>query len=63
MNLKDALAPLTVLGRGAGGTVWRGIHVPSLRVVAVKTIPVFEEGRRQQMVMELRALYGNLVRE
>lgn len=62
-SLQDALAPLTVLGRGAGGTVWQAVHVPSLRVVAVKTIPVFEEGRRHQMVRELRALYANLVRE
>lgn len=61
-SLQDALAPLTVLGRGAGGTVWQAVHVPSLRVVAVKTIPVFEEGRRHQMVRELRALYANLVR-
>ena len=59
-SLQDALAPLAVLGRGAGGTVWQGIHVPSLRLVAVKTILVFEEGRRHQMVRELRALYGNL---
>jgi hypothetical protein len=36
--------------------------VPTLRLVAVKTIAVFEEGRRHQMVRELRALYGNLVR-
>jgi hypothetical protein len=61
LGLQDALAPLTVLGRGAGGTVWQAVHVPSLRVVAVKTIPVFEEGRRHQMVRELRALYANLV--
>ncbi|GAB5033084.1 ste ste7 protein kinase [Nannochloropsis oceanica] len=59
-SLQDALAPLAVLGRGAGGTVWQGIHVPSLRLVAVKTILVFEEGRRHQMVRELRALYANL---
>ncbi len=61
LSLQDALAPLTVLGRGAGGTVWQAVHVPSLRVVAVKTIPVFEEGRRHQMVRELRSLYANLV--
>lgn len=36
--------------------------MPSLRLVAVKTIAVFEEGRRHQMVRELRALYQNLVR-
>lgn len=62
LSVQDALVPLTVLGRGAGGTVWQAVHVPSLRVVAVKTIPVFEEGRRHQMVRELRALYANLVR-
>lgn len=59
-GLHDCLVPLGVLGRGAGGSVWQGIHVPSLRLVAVKTIPVFEEGRRLQMVQELRSLYWNL---
>jgi mitogen-activated protein kinase kinase 3 len=58
---QESIAPLAMLGRGASGVVWQAVHVPSLRVVAVKTIPVFEEGRRHQMVRELKALYNNLV--
>jgi hypothetical protein len=41
--------------------VWEAIHVPTVRLIAMKTISVFEEGRRHQMVRELRALYNNLV--
>ena len=61
VSVQETITPLAILGRGAGGVVWQALHVPSLRLVAVKTIPVFEEGRRHQMVRELRALYDNLV--
>lgn len=35
--------------------------MPTLRIVAVKQIPVYEDDKRQQMVNELKALYTNLV--
>jgi hypothetical protein len=51
-----------VLSKTSAVSRAQALHVPTLRLVAVKTIAVFEEGRRHQMVRELRALYGNLVR-
>lgn len=48
-------------GRGASGCVYKAVHMPTLRLVAVKVIPVFEQDKRRQMIKELRALYSNLV--
>lgn len=39
----------------------QALHVPSLRLVARKDVPVFDDSKRKQMVRELRALYLNLV--
>ena len=35
--------------------------MPSLRIVAIKKIAVFDQDKRHQMVRELKALYKNLV--
>eukprot|EP01029_Cantina_marsupialis_P002339 TRINITY_DN1215_c0_g2_i1.p1 TRINITY_DN1215_c0_g2~~TRINITY_DN1215_c0_g2_i1.p1 ORF type:complete len:661 (-),score=214.10 TRINITY_DN1215_c0_g2_i1:233-2215(-) len=59
MGLKNDLLSLSVLGRGASGVVYKMIHRPSLKTVAVKKIPVFEQGKRHQMVQELRTLNTN----
>ena len=48
-------------GKGAGGIVYKAVHVPSLRIVAIKKIAVFDQDKRHQMVRELKALYKNLV--
>ena len=60
-NMKTDLLTLSTLGKGASGVVLKAIHVPTMRLVAVKNIPVFDSGKRAQMVKELKALYGNLV--
>ena len=51
---------LGMLGRGASGVVLKGIHIPTMRIVAVKTIAVYEQDKRHQMIKELKALYANL---
>jgi serine/threonine protein kinase len=58
---EDELLRLCVLGKGAGGIVYKAVHVPSLRIVAIKKIAVFDQDKRHQMVRELKALYKNLV--
>ncbi|RLN78414.1 hypothetical protein BBJ28_00012541 [Nothophytophthora sp. Chile5] len=59
-NTKKHLVKLGVLGRGASGVVHKALHVPSLLLVAVKVIPVFEHEKRHQLIAELKALYNNL---
>jgi len=58
---EDELLRLCVLGKGAGGIVYKAVHIPSLRIVAIKKIAVFDQDKRHQMVRELQALYKNLV--
>ena len=55
-NAEDELLRLCVLGKGAGGIVYKAVHVPSLRIVAIKKIAVFDQDKRHQMVRELKAL-------
>lgn len=47
------LEQMGVLGRGASGQVVKSLHVPSMTVVALKSIDVSEKGRRDQFVHEL----------
>ena len=60
-NIRAEMLKLCVLGRGAGGIVYKSLHMPTMRIVAVKNIPVYESDKRHQMVRELKALYQNLV--
>ncbi len=48
---------LDELGRGAGGIVYRALHFPSLRIVAVKSIPLSEDQNRNQAVREMCAMH------
>ena len=59
MTAQDELLRLCVLGKGASGIVYKAVHIPTLRLVAIKKIAVFDEEKRNQMVRELKALYTN----
>ena len=45
------------LGAGASGTVVKALHVASLALVAIKTLPIFDADKRHQMARELKLLY------
>ena len=49
-NIRAEMLKLCVLGRGAGGIVYKSLHMPTMRIVAVKNIPVYESDKRHQMV-------------
>lgn len=59
-SVKHELVMMTALGQGAGGIVYKAIHIPTLRLVAVKTIPVYDPLKRSQMLKEIKALYENM---
>ncbi|CAI5732788.1 unnamed protein product [Hyaloperonospora brassicae] len=61
LHLQENLERVREVGRGASGVVYKAIHIPTLKVVAVKDVPVYGRGQRRQMVRELHALYSNLV--
>ncbi|CAH0476452.1 unnamed protein product [Peronospora belbahrii] len=61
LHLQENLERVQEVGRGASGVVYKAIHIPTLKVVAVKDVPVYGRGQRRQMVRELHALYSNLV--
>jgi len=44
------------VGKGACGVVRRALHAPSLRVIALKEISVWDQAKRRQFVKELTAL-------
>ena len=48
-SVHDAMAKLGVLGHGASSVVHKALHVPTLRLVAEKVIPVFDEEKRHQV--------------
>ena len=50
LNMKNDLVRLCVLGRGASGVVYKAVHIPTLRIVAIKNIPVFEQVKSNQML-------------
>lgn len=60
-NLQERILRLDVLGKGAGGVVYKAIDLLTLHLVALKVIPVFESDKRHQLVTELQSLYANIV--
>lgn len=48
------------LGSGASGMVVEALHVPSLTIVALKMLPVYNNQKRQHVSRELEILYKNL---
>jgi hypothetical protein len=55
LNASDFLE-LGNVGRGCCGVVRRALHVPSLRVVALKEINIYDKEKRHQFIKELSAL-------
>jgi hypothetical protein len=60
-SAEDDLLRLGYLGRGAGGVVYKALHLPTLRICAVKVVPVHDSKHREQMVSEMKALRQNFV--
>ncbi|OQS02809.1 dual specificity mitogen-activated protein kinase kinase [Thraustotheca clavata] len=60
LHLQENLVRVREVGRGASGIVFKAVHIPTLKVVAIKDVPVYGKGQRRQMVRELHALYANL---
>ncbi|CAK4706732.1 hypothetical protein LEN26_013811 [Aphanomyces euteiches] len=61
LHLQENVVRVREVGRGASGVVYKAVHLPTLKVVAIKEIPVYGKNQRRQMVRELHALYSNLV--
>nr|CCA21456.1 serine/threonine protein kinase putative [Albugo laibachii Nc14] len=59
-TIRKQFIKLSVLGRGASGVVHKVIHLPSLMLVAIKDIPVYECAKRHQLITEIKTLYNNL---
>lgn len=63
-RMRESTILLEEIGRGGGGTVHKAMHVPSMRLVAVKMMEVHDDKKRSQMIVELKALLSmNRVRE
>ena len=59
IDAKFELLPLVRLGAGASGVVYSAIHIPSLRLVAVKQVPYHDPVSLNQCVQEIKSLKGN----
>jgi serine/threonine protein kinase len=60
MSKKDFIE-IATLGSGASGVVSEAIHVPTLTIVALKMLPVYNQEKRMHVARELGVLYRNLV--
>ena len=50
---------LDAIGQGNSGLVKKCFHVPTLSLVAVKYISIWDKGKRHQMIKELHAFEQN----
>lgn len=57
---KGDFIEIATLGSGASGVVTEALHVPSLTIVALKMLPVYNNEKRLQVSRELRVLHQNL---
>lgn len=49
------VVPLSLIGRGSSGTVYKAWHIPLRRLVALKTISINEQVKRRQIYTEIEA--------
>eukprot|EP01138_Halocafeteria_seosinensis_P014612 gb/GECG01014917.1/.p1 GENE.gb/GECG01014917.1/~~gb/GECG01014917.1/.p1 ORF type:complete len:1321 (+),score=217.69 gb/GECG01014917.1/:1-3963(+) len=61
VDIQSELVLLDQLGSGASGSVRRALHVPTLQLVAVKQVRIYDPYKRSQMAQELKTLYANMV--
>lgn len=52
---KEDLVELGTIGRGQNGKVVKALHLPTLTLVAIKTMNIFQQTSRHQLVKELMA--------
>eukprot|EP01035_Chromulina_nebulosa_P026484 gene26484-34677_t len=57
---KSDFIEIGTLGSGASGVVSEAVHVPTLTIVALKMLPVYNQEKRQHVSRELAVLYKNL---
>ncbi len=52
LNPRAAAPPIhhTKPGKGNGGTVLKALYLPTMKLVALKSVPIYSAERRQQMV-------------
>ncbi len=60
LNQGDNFLVMARLGAGNSGAVHKALHVPTMRLVALKALPLYDAERRAQVMRELRVLYSNL---
>ena len=58
--MRDRLIILCRLGSGASSIVYKALDIASMRLVALKTINLYERSKRRQMVRELNTLFQML---
>ncbi|CDW78251.1 mitogen-activated protein kinase kinase 6-like [Stylonychia lemnae] len=56
---KEDLDIQEVIGNGASGYVYKALHKPSGRYLAIKSINAFDKGKRHQLINDLRSLSKN----
>jgi len=57
---KREFIEINALGAGASGVVVEAIHIPSLTIVALKMLPVYNKEKRKHVSRELEVLHKNL---
>ena len=57
---KHDFIEIGTLGSGASGVVTEAIHLPTLTLVALKMLPIYNQEKRQHVSRELAVLYKNL---
>ena len=60
--MKDRLVVLSKLGQGASSIVYKAFDITRMKLVALKTVPIYDKEKRRQMARELNTLY-NILRE